>query len=340
MKKIRWGVVGSGSIVNLWLCGAMQVKEMEVVAIASRTKKNAQDVATRFGIPHVEESYQTLLDREDIDVIYIGVPHTFHYDFTMLALKNGKHVLCEKPLGINSQETQAMFAQAKKQNLFLMEAMWMRFFPAIAEVKKIIRSGELGELKSITATFGGNADVDRSHRLFNPHLAGGALLDVGVYCLQFCDALLDAEPLEVSGMASIARDKDMFGVDEQDFVIAKYPNDILVDLRFALKNALGQDATLSFSKGSVYLPRFWSPVSYSIQKGGKVTTLEFPVPNPTSEYKDTGFQYEIRHVNECLSEGLLESPVMSSTKTNQTMGLCDELRNSWGLIYPSESKIL
>lgn len=337
MNRIRWGVIGSGYIVNLWLNGAMQTNDTEVVSIVSRNIKNAEKVAKKFSIPNVSDSVEELLERDDIDIVYIGVPHTQHEEITMSALKHGKNVLCEKPMSINSKKTSAMFREAKKRNLFLMEAMWMRFFPAIIEVQRIINSGELGVLKSISATFAFDTDVSPSHRLLNLSLAGGALLDVGVYCLQFCDALTGSDPLEVKGFSVINGDENNFGVDEQDFVIARYPNNVLVDLKFAIKNNLGQDATLSFSKGSISFSRFWSPTSFTINSDGNSKVYNFEIPNPNSAFTDTGFQYEISHVNECLRQGLIESDVMSWEKTNRTLKVCDQLRADWNLEYPGEN---
>jgi predicted dehydrogenase len=335
-RKIRWGVIGSGYIVNLWLAGAMQTPDTEVVAIASRTKSNAEKMAKKFSIPFVCDEVDELLNRDDIDIVYIAVPHTQHKEMAMKAFACGKNVLCEKPLSINSKNTAAMFDEAKKKNLFLMEAMWMRFFPALIEVQRIIKSGEMGVLKSITATFGFNTDVKPSHRLLNLNLAGGAVLDVGGYCLHFCDALTDSSPVDFHGFTVINGDENNYGVDEQDFVIARYPNNVLADLRFAVKNDLGQAAELSFSEGSISFERFWSPTSFTVTKSGESQTYNFEVPNPNKNFIDTGFQYEISHVNDCLRKGAIESDIMSWDKTNRTMKVCDQLRADWNLKYPEE----
>jgi len=336
VKKIRWGIIGSGRIVRRWLCGAKQRSDMEVVAVASRHTENARQVADTYGIPYVEENVQSLLDRKDIDIVYIAVPHTVHYEMTMLALRKGKHVLCEKPLSINGRKTAEMFAEAKKRRLFLMEAMWMRFFPALEKAKEIFDHGDLGRLRSVTATFGFDTDADRSDRLLNPQLAGGALLDVGVYCLQFCDVLFDTKPVAIEGYASINSDDSRYGIDEQDFVIARYPGSVIADLRFAVKNELGNEAVLSFTNGKIIFDRFWSPDRLTVLRGEHREVMEFPVNNTDPLFRDEGFQYEIAHVNECLRDGLTESPVMTPERTNRTLESCDYLRKLWNLTYPQD----
>jgi predicted dehydrogenase len=314
----------------------MQCEDTRVMAIASKTRAHAAAVAKEFSVPVVCDTVGELLERDDIDIVYIGVPHTSHHDVTLEALRHGKHVLCEKPLAINRKQAAAMIAEARKRHLFLMEAMWMRFFPAIREVQAIVARGDLGRLRSISATFASDASVGPSHRLLNPALAGGALLDVGVYCLQFCDAMTGSAPTQYTGIATIDGDEHRYGVDEQDVVIARYPGNVLADLRFAVKNELGQSALLSFTGGTIWFERFWSPTSFVVTHGAESEKREFPVENKNPDFSDAGFQYEIRHVNECLRKNLVESDIMGWEKTERTLEICDRLRSQWNLVYPDD----
>lgn len=337
MKTIRWGIIGSGGIATLWLTGAKQVANTRLVAIASRNKKTAQALADRFGIEEVEESYESMLSRDDIDVIYVATPHTMHCEQTLLALSYGKHVLCEKPMGINAKEEAQMFAMAKEKNLFLMEATWMRFFPMMQALRDEIASGSIGEVRSIRSTFSYRMDgVSKEHRALNPMLGGGGLLDVGVYCLHFCEALLGANPLEVHSMASINTDENQYGVDEQVNIIARYPGDILSFMACAVMTEMGENAVIFGTKGKIELPVFWKPTTYTLTNETGSRTVSMPVANPVDGFEDVGYQYEIIHVNQCLRDGIMESPEMTHQISTDIMMLCDDMRKQWELVYPQE----
>ena len=334
---IRFGVIGSGGIATLWLKGARQVTTMKVVAIHSLDEASAKELANTFDIPSVEASLEAMLSRADIDAIYVATPHTSHYENTMKALSHGKHVLCEKPMGINLQQEQEMFATAKKAGCFLMEATWMRLFPAMQALRDVIASGAIGRVRNIRATFSYNAEgLPATHRLMSPALAGGGLLDVGVYCLHFCQALLLANPTKLSGMASINATKEQYGVDEQCNIIAEYPDDVLAFLCCAILTDMGEDAVIYGTKGRIVLPVFWKPTTYTVINEAGENTVTIPVPQLDESLADVGYQYEINHMVECLRNGRLESPEITHENSLAIIEQCDELRKQWGLVYPDE----
>ena len=336
-KIIRFGIIGSGGIATLWLKGARQVEDVKVVAIHSLDLTSAKELAKTFDIPSVEESYEAMLQREDIDAIYVGTPHTFHYENALKALNHGKHVLCEKPMGINQAQAVEMFDTAKRNNCFLMEAMWMRFFPAMQQLRDVIASGAIGRVRNIRATFAYNiGGLPKTHRLLNPALAGGALLDVGVYCLHFCNALLREHASQMTGFASINSTEEAYGVDEQCNIIAEYPDSVLAFLCCAVLNDMGEDATIYGEKGRIVLPVFWKPTTYTIinEEGSKTVTVD--VPQLDNDLADVGYQYEIKHVADCIRKGKLESPEMTHETSLKILEQSDELRASWKLVYPDE----
>ena len=337
MKTIRWGVIGSGIIADKWLAGSMQVPDMQVVAIASRSAERAKPLAEKYGIVTVCASIEALLARADIDAVYIATPHTSHYEWTMLSLAHGKHVLCEKPMGINEQEESAMVAYAKEKQCFLMEATWMRFFPMMQALREEIASGVIGELRCIRASFTfQKKGAGKEHRLFNPELAGGALLDVGIYCLHFCEALLGATPLQVHSLANINTDENHYGVDEQSVIIARYPKHVLATLTCSVATRMGDDAVLYGTKGRIEVPTFWQPTQYSRVVDEARVTVDMPVENTNPAFADLGYQYEIAHMNDCLRKHQLQSPVMTHDSSLAIIRLCDTMRKEWGLVYPME----
>ena len=181
LERVRWGILGPGSIAHKFVAGLSLIPDAEVVAVGSRSIERANAFADEYGIPHRYGSYQELVDDADVDVIYVATPHSLHREHTLLCLQGGKPVLCEKPMAVNAREVAEMIQVAGNKNLFLMEAMWTRFLPVWVKVRELLAKGVIGEPRMLTADFGSRAAKDPEHRLFAPHLAGGALLDVGVY---------------------------------------------------------------------------------------------------------------------------------------------------------------
>lgn len=337
-KLIRWGMIGSGYIAERWLCGAAQCTDiMQVVAIASLIQEQAKGLADKFGISTVEPSVEALLSRDDIDIVYVATPHTAHMETTLEALNHGKNVLCEKAMAVNSVQADKMIQLAKKKGLFLMEGMWTRFFPAYEKVKELLHQDVIGRLRSMDVSFAYNTDAPKTHRLLNPALAGGALLDVGVYCMELCSGLTDAQPLEMKSIACINSDENAYGVDEQDYLIARYPDEVLAHMSFAVKTKMGdEDALLSGSDGQILMKKFWCCSEFVLKKGNTEETFSFPIVNTDTFHEDTGFQYEIRHVVSCLNQQLAQSPVNTLEGTLATLSQCDAMRQEWHLVYPCE----
>ena len=212
-RKIRWGLLGAGNILHRWMKGVRQVEDMEIAAVSSRTKERAQLMAEAFQIPEAL-TYEELLAREDIDIVYIPVPHPAHKDLAIRAMNAGKAVLVEKPAGINARELDEMVACARKNGVFFMEAVWTRFFPLIEQLRPYFSEDGIGEVRAISTNFSYRTE-DPSSRLFDLERAGGGLLDTGVYNLHFNHMILQKNPVRLMGMASMNTDEMHLPVDEQ-----------------------------------------------------------------------------------------------------------------------------
>ena len=194
-KPIRWGVLGTGRIAGDFAQALRDVPDAALVAVASRNAATAQAFGRKFHVEQCYGSYQELADADDVDAIYIATPHPMHAANAIMALEGGKAVLCEKPFTINRREAEQVVNLAREKGLFLMEAMWSRFIPAIDEVERLIASGEIGKVHQLSADLGFRATDDPAHRLHDMALGGGALLDLGIYPLSMAAAQCGSVPL-------------------------------------------------------------------------------------------------------------------------------------------------
>lgn len=335
-NKVRWGIMGAGSIVDRWIKGARQLKDMEITAIASRTPESAIIASKKHNIENVV-SYEELVRRNDIDIVYIAVPHMAHKELAIMAMEHGKSVLVEKPAAVNAGDFLEMIECAKANDVFLMEALWTRFFPMVKVIKGLINEDGIGEVRTINTAFSFRVPEDFIEgRLLNPDLAGGGLLDVGVYNLHFCDMIYDKKPLSLIGLAAIDSDDNHIQVDEQAAYVAKYDKGELASMASGVRTNMIDTAYIYGTRGYIEIPVFWKPTSMKVTINGVIKEYEEKVPLCRPEYDDEGFQFEIEHVNECLRSGLKESPVMSWGKSLCIIEQCDNLRHQWGLKYPFE----
>jgi len=326
-NKIRWGILGAGSIARKFAAGLKVVAGSELLAVGSRSIDKARDFAVEFNIPKAYGSYEEMVKDPEIDVVYVATPHTFHKTHTILCLNNGKAVLCEKPFGVNAKEVEEMVDAARKNNLFLMEAMWTRFLPVMYKVRDWIADGAIGEVRMVTADFGFRANLNPQGRLFNLELGGGALLDVGVYTVSFAYMIFGGAPERITGMAHIGET----GVDEQAAMILGYKNGELAILHTAIRTSTFQEARIIGTNGSIIIPDFWRATSATLKVDGRdEENVEIP-------FDANGYCYEAREVERCLREGKLQSELMTWDESISILRTMDELRRQWGLKYPSEN---
>ena len=329
MKKYRWGILGLGSIANRFMSGHTLVDRAELYAVASRDGGKARAFAQKYHAVKAYDSYEAMVSDPEVDIVYIATPHPFHLAHASLALKAGKHVLVEKPACVNERELAALCALAQQKGLFLMEAMWTRFFPVNRQVIRWLTEGRIGRLGQVQAAFAyASAVGDGKSRVYNPELAGGALLDVGVYPIAYADMCYDAAPEAVAALA----DKAVTGVDALSNYLLRYPGGGMALLSSAVSCYQKDTAYLWGEKGSIEVPNFWHPSRAVLTVNGRHEVFESPVVNE-------GFQYEIEHVHSCLDQGLTQSPIMPHATSQRIMAVCDEIRRQIDLVYPFEQEI-
>ena len=324
-NTIHWGILGPGSISKKFAQGLQVVSDAKITAVGSRDKTRADDFAREFDVPHAYASYEALVMDPDVDVIYIGTPHNFHKEHTLLCLNHGKHVLCEKPFAINASEAEEMIALARQKGLFLMEAMWSRYLPALVKTRALIAEGAIGDIRLIQSDFGFRAEVNPNGRLFNLALGGGALLDVGIYPLSLAHMLLGT-PTQITSMASIGTT----GVDEQTSFILGFDQGKLAVLSTAIRTSTPQEAYIIGTSGwiKIHSP-WWVSEAITLRANGQEQIISCPKTG-------NGYNYEAEEVGYCLRAGKLESDLMPLDESLSLMKVLDEIRSQIGLRYPME----
>jgi predicted dehydrogenase len=326
MDSIRWGVLGTGRIGHEFAAGLRATPDAETLAVGSRTEDSARDFAASFGIPRYYGSYAELVSDPDVDVVYVATPHPFHEANAALCLEAGKHVLCEKPMTVNAAQSERLIALAKDRDLFLMEGMWTRFYPLMERVRYLLASGAIGEPRLLNVDFGFRAPFDPLQRLFNPDLGGGALLDVGVYCVSLASMIFGPSD-RVTGLAHLGET----GVDEQSAAILEHSQGCISTISIATRTATPQEATIAGTEGRMRIhPEWWKPTVMTLSRPGESDeTIEVP-------YKGNGFPHEAAEVMRCIRSGARESDVMPLRETLSIARTMDEIRRQWDLVYPGE----
>jgi predicted dehydrogenase len=326
MDSIRWGILGTGRIGHDFATGLRDTPDAETLAVGSRTEDSARDFAASFGIARHYGSYAELVSDPDVDVVYVATPHPFHEANAALCLEAGKHVLCEKPMTVNAVQAERLKALARDKGLFLMEGMWTRFFPLIERVRHLISSGAIGEPRMLNVDFGFRAPFNPLQRLFNPELGGGALLDVGVYCVSL-SSMIFGPPVRVTGLAHLGDT----GVDEQSAAILDHGDGRISTFSIATRTATPQEAVISGTEGRIRIhPDWWRPDTLTLSRPGRENeTIKDP-------HTGNGFPHEAAEVMRCIRSGAHESDVMPLRETLTIAHTMDELRRQWGLVYPGE----
>ncbi|MBT9189447.1 Gfo/Idh/MocA family protein [Zobellia russellii] len=326
-QEIRWGIVGLGSIAHSFAKDLALVSGGRLTGVASRSMDKAKEFADEYGAPHTFDSYEALFKSAEVDVVYIATPHTLHEDLSIKAMENGKHVLCEKPMGVNPQEVSRMIASAKKNKVFLMEALWSRFNPSIQKAKQLVEQGEIGSVGFIHADFAFYAlGRDPKNRLLNPNLAGGSLLDIGIYPI-FLSYLVLGMPKNIQASSRLFKT----GIEMQTSMIFEYEEAQAI-LYSGLNSKSEMKAEISGSEGSIFLhPRWHEAQGYSVEKDSVLTNYDLPTHGK-------GYTYEIEEVHACLASGELESKLWSHQNSKDLADLLFQVRQKTGVIFPFEQQ--
>lgn len=327
-KKIRWGILGCGKIARKFAADLQLVKDAELSAVASRDIARAESFKNDFQVRNLFTSYTDFVRSSEIDVIYIATPHGLHYEHAMLCLTHGKAVLCEKAFALNYRQAEEMIRTARENKVFMMEAFWSRFLPQYAKTKEMIDRGDLGKVMLIQADFGFKAPVPMAQRLYDPVLGGGALLDIGLYPVFLAQSLL-GEPVEVQAMITPFES----GVDQQCIINLKFKEGVLASLVSTFAVDTPVEAMIAGTEGRLHLRnRFHNAIASIEFVKGRDALERIRV----KKEKGYGYQFEARHVNECLRQGLIESPVWRHDDTLGLMRTLDRIRQVAGIIYAAD----
>ncbi len=323
--EIRWGIVGLGKIADTFAKDLALVPDATLTAVASRGLHKAERFKATHNANYAFGSYEELFRCSEVNVVYIATPHSHHTQLAIEAINHGKHVLCEKPMGVNKGQTSQMLNLAREKGVFFMEALWSRFIPAIAKAKEIIDSGTIGDIRYIHADFAFFAlDRDQEGRLLNPALAGGSLLDIGIYPV-FLSYLMLGKPERIHSMCKFHNT----GAEIETSMIFDYPSAQAL-LFSGLTCNSKMKAMICGTQGTLYIdPRWHESSGLILELGDDVQSLPFPK-------NGKGYTYEINEVHNCLREGKLQSDLWSHQNSLDLIELLDLVRSQNDIRFPFE----
>jgi predicted dehydrogenase len=324
---IRWGIISTGWIAHKFATGLSVLPDAKLVAVGSRSQDSAKQFGDQYGVPKRHASYEALANDPEVDIVYIGTPHPMHRQDALMCLAAGKPVLCEKPFTLNAIHTKEVIGFARQKKLYLMEAMWTRFIPAIVKVRELITDGAIGEVQMVQADFGYHAPFDPLHRAYNPELGGGALLDVGIYPIAMASMVFGKQPSQISSHAYLGKT----GTDDFNGMIFQYDGGQIAVLSSSIALQTPSEVAIIGTKGyiRIHYP-FWFAHRITLSQNGKGDQeMVYPL-------RGNGYDYEAEAVMADLRAGRLENAIMPLDESLAIMETMDLIRAQWGLRYPGE----
>lgn len=330
MKHLKWGIISTGAIAKVFADTVAAMNKLgeniEIRAVASRNPETAKQFALRHNIAVSYGSYEELASDADIDIIYIGTPHNLHYENMMLCLRHGKHVLCEKPFTVTAAAAREVYAFAKEKNLFVMEAFWTKFIPLYREVEKIIADGVIGDIRIVTAQYGYCTSEDRAARKFAPELAGGSLLDIGVYNIGFAAMILGYSPRSILSSVSL----NSMGTDDYSAILMKYEDGKVAQLTTAIQTEIPVFGCIYGSLGHIRIKDYKNPQSIEVvMNDGQTRRVE-------QKFDVNGYEYQIREAESCINVGRICTDILTPEQSVAIMEIMDCVRSSWKMKFPFE----
>ncbi|MBQ9139789.1 MAG: Gfo/Idh/MocA family oxidoreductase [Ruminococcus sp.] len=318
------GILGAGGIARTMAATVAEMNDTKVLAIGSRTLEKAQEFAAEFDIPTSYGSYEELAADDRLDLIYIATPHSRHFEDCMICIQNGRNVLCEKAFTANKKQAEELFKTAKEKNVFICEAIWTRFIPMRKTLDDILKSGIIGEITSLTANLG--YPISHLDRLVKPELAGGALLDLGVYTLNFAVMALGKDIADIKSVCT----KNEYGVDMHNSIILTYSDGKTALLHSNCQCALDRKGIIYGTKGRIEFHNINNCEGIDVILNNGIQK-HYPTPPQIS-----GYEYEVIASLKAISEGKKQCDEMTHEETLFIMEIMDKLRSDWGIIYPFE----
>ncbi len=329
MQKMKWAILGTGKIANRFAFALKNIPEsVELVAVGSRNLANGEAFAKKYGIPRCHIGYQAVADDPEIDIVYVGTPGVFHERDVSMCLNAGKHVLCEKSFTVNAQEAASLISLARQKKLFLMEAMWTRFFPIHEKIRELMEQKAIGEVTGMVVNFMAKAPYDLKNRFFDLQLGAGVMMDTGSYGISWAYSLL-GKPEQVKGLAYFGES----GADYSSAYVLKYSAGQIVTITSSQVSYDYKEAVIFGSLGKIEVHDPWyKPTSMTLHVEGK-QPQEFEMPLG----KFNGYEFEARAVMDCILRGETECELMPLDQTLEIMKTLDEIRAQWDFRYPSET---
>lgn len=328
MKTMRVGYIGAGNISGQMAETIARMSEVENYAVAARDPERAREFAERWGFSHAYDSYEELLADPDVDLVYVALPHSHHHRWTIAALEAGHHVLCEKAFAANERQAREMIECARERGLLLAEAIWTRYMPSRKMIEEIVSSGEIGEVTTVAANLGYR--VDGNARMTDPALAGGALLDLTVYPLNFASMVLGNRIRRIAASMVPA----VTGVDGQDNVMIEYESGQMASLFSTMYAMTDREGQILGTKGFITVENINNPQVIRVYASDGLTrelTREIAVPEQI-----TGYEYELLSCKRAIEADALECPEMPHAETLELMRQMDEIRRQFGVVFPFE----
>lgn len=325
-SPFRWGILGPGRIAHRFAQALDEVGDARLVAVASRSSEHGRDFAQQYGASAYYDSNEAFASDPEVDAIYIASPHRFHHAQARLCLEAGKPVLCEKPFTVNAAQAADLIQLAQKKDLFLMEALWSRYLPIYGQVRTWLDHGEIGAVKLVSSAFCFRPERDPSDRKFNHELAGGALLDLGVYNISLSQWIAGDNPSSVSAVAELGDT----GVDELTAVTLAYPQDVVAQFTCSYLFDAVNDLNIYGTNGHIRIhANFWQSTEATLSGQGKELVASLP-------FRRNGFEYQIEEAISCIRGGMGESKHMPLAGTLANMKTMDQIREQIGLKYSFE----
>lgn len=325
MEKLRVGIIGAGWIAHKMAEALAPREKGYVYAIASRSQQKANDFAAEYGIEKAYGSYEELVNDANVDLVYIATPHSHHYPHTRLALEHGKNVLVEKSFTANACEAEKLIALAHERKLFLAEAIWTRYMPMSHKVTELMQSGIIGEPRILTATL--CYMMEQKERILRPDLCGGALLDLGVYVLNFARMYFGTDIIKTVTNCHIGTT----GVDMMESISLSYADGKMANLQAGCLTLNDRQGIICGTDGYIRIDNVNCPECIEVWRNYELIER---ISRPADMVN--GYEYQVFECKRCIENGLLESPMMPHEEILSIMRQMDAMRKEWGVKYPMD----
>lgn len=315
---IRMAILGAGAIANKMASTITKMEQVEAYAIAAQELARAEAFAKQYGFTKAYGSYEEMLADEAVDLVYVAVPHSHHYKMTKMCLEAGKHVLCEKAFTVNAEQARELFQLAESKKLLLTEAIWTRYMPSRKIIDDVIKSGAIGEVTSLTANLG--YELSAVKRIWDPKLAGGALLDVGVYLINFARMVFGERVKSVTSSAVFQG-----GVDKSEDIVMVFDQDKMAVMHCNVAAVLNRRGCIFGTRGYMEITNINNPEEIRVYDEEYREAASYPIPEQI-----TGYEYEVEACVRAIENGDLECPEMPHAETIRVMEIMDGIRKDWG----------